>query len=71
MEAIINSGIKLVASFPMSARDPKFVMVVANHFDPYSISVKDESGKKLIRLAEKFFDESSSVPVLRSIPILQ
>lgn len=56
MEAIINSDIHLVAYFAMSSQDPEFVMVVANHFDPNSRSVKDESGKKLIRLDEEFFD---------------
>lgn len=62
MESIIDSGIHLIETFPMSAQDSKFVMAVANHFDPVSRSVKDETGKKLIRLDEEFFDSIFKCP---------
>lgn len=62
MKVVIDSGIHLVATFPMSARDPEFVMAVAKHFDPESKSLKDESGKKLIRLDEEFFDSVFKCP---------
>lgn len=65
MEAVINSGIHLVATFPMSAQDLEFVIAVAKHFDSESKSVKDESGKKLIRLDEEFFDSVFKCPSIK------
>lgn len=62
MEAIINSVIQLVASFPMSSQDLEFVMAVANHFDLDSRSVKDESRKKLIKLDEELLDSVFKCP---------
>lgn len=62
MEAVINSGIHLVATFLMSAQDPEFVMTMAKHFDPESRSMKDESRKKLIKLDEEFFDSMFKCP---------
>lgn len=56
MEVVINSGIHLVANFPMSPQDLEFVVIVANHFDPVNTSVKDEVGKKLIGLDEELFE---------------
>lgn len=46
----------------MSAQDPKFVMVVVNNFDLVNRSVRDEAGKKLIRLNKDFFDTIFKCP---------
>lgn len=62
MESTINSGIHLVSTFPMSSQNPEFVMVVASHFDPISRSVKETSGKKIIKFDEDFFDTIFKCP---------
>lgn len=62
MEPTINSSIHLVSTFPMFAQDPKFVMATANHFDLVGKSVKDTSGKKIIKLDEDFFDTIFKCP---------
>lgn len=47
----INSEIHLIATFPMSAHNPKFVLALANIYDSTTTSIKDADRKKtLIKL---------------------
>lgn len=56
MEPTINSSIHLAVYFPMSIQNFEFVLVVDNHFDPVSRSVKDIDGNKVLVLDEDLFD---------------
>lgn len=42
METTINSGIHLVAAFPMSTQNYEFVLALANRYDPVSRQMQEK-----------------------------
>ncbi|KAH9296670.1 hypothetical protein KI387_044250 [Taxus chinensis] len=72
MRAVKSSGIIRAAAFPYTAQLPEFVMECARSYHPSSRSVRDATGKTIIRLDAQFINyclKISARKVVTSISI--
>ncbi|KAH9301899.1 hypothetical protein KI387_013482, partial [Taxus chinensis] len=67
MRAVKSSGIIRAAAFPCTAQLPEFVMECARSYHPSSRSVRDASGKTIIRLDAEFINYCLKIPVRKVV----
>ncbi|KAH9308309.1 hypothetical protein KI387_036220, partial [Taxus chinensis] len=67
MRAVKSSGIIRAAAFPCTAQLPEFMMECARSYHPSSRSVRDASGKTIIRLDAEFINYCLKIPVRKVV----